>query len=131
MPRLRVARDHVVDFFLAFDFVNKCAFSLGRGDSSLLLPFRVVCIKVDSMHQVDVLTQPVDLASSTVDIDPAVESYVCRHNLAAVVDTIVQQVLEERPDDPFRFLADRLKLEGSLRTKGRSLAPSFAAQTKR
>lgn len=50
--------------------------------------------------------------------------YIRKHNLAALIDVLVQQVIEERPEDPYTFLADRIRLEATLRAKGRSVAPS-------
>jgi hypothetical protein len=50
--------------------------------------------------------------------------YIRKHNLAALVDVLVQQVIEERPEDPYTFLADRVRLEATLRAKGRSVAPT-------
>jgi hypothetical protein len=50
--------------------------------------------------------------------------YIRKYNLAALVDILVQQVIEERPEDPYTFLADRVRLEATLRAKGRSVAPT-------
>jgi hypothetical protein len=57
--------------------------------------------------------------------DGSLTAYIREHNLAVLIDTIVQQLVIARPDDPFAFLADRLRLERALRKKGRSLAPTL------
>lgn len=53
------------------------------------------------------------------------QEYIRKHNLAALLDVLVQQALDERPEDPYTFLADRVRLEATLRAKGRSVAPTM------
>ena len=72
--------------------------------------------------------------SSSADIQSLqhqadVQSYIRCHNLAVLMDTLMQQLLEERPrpKDPMLWIADRLKLERTLRRRSRSLAPTLGA----
>lgn len=59
-------------------------------------------------------------ASST-----ALTQYIARHNLHLLTDVLIQQLLTEKPQDPFLYLADRVRLERSLRQKGKSMAPTI------
>lgn len=63
------------------------------------------------------MTEP--LASSDVS------DYVERHNLHVLCDVLIQQLLLEKPTDPFAYLADRVRLERGLRAKGKSMAPTI------
>ena len=52
------------------------------------------------------------------------QAYIRKHNLAALIDVLMQQLLAEKPQrQPLEWLADRVAVERSLRASGRSLAP--------
>jgi hypothetical protein len=52
------------------------------------------------------------------------QAYIRKHNLAALVDVLVQQLLTEMPpEQQLEWLADRVAVERALRASGRSLAP--------
>jgi hypothetical protein len=52
------------------------------------------------------------------------QTYIRKHQLAGLVDVLLQQLLVEKPQqDPLLWLADRVAVERALRAKGRSLAP--------
>ena len=55
------------------------------------------------------------------------DDYIRYHNLAALMDTLTVECAKVRPSDPMAWMADRLKLEATLRRQNRSQAPTLSA----
>ena len=59
---------------------------------------------------------------ATGGLSGAADDYVRHHNLATLMDAVLLQLARERPDDPMLWLAEKMRLEASLRRVNRSLA---------
>ena len=57
----------------------------------------------------------------------AMDDYIRYHNLASLMDTLVSELAKERPEDPMEWMADKIRLEATLRRSNRSLAPMLPA----